>query len=428
MKQQMLNQFIKLLEKSFIVLSLTFFSGALGINSLGLLVPESIVSLIRYSIWGISVFLIFILWQNTIITISRNLLLFLLTALTYFSFLWSQSPEFTLFTSRDILMMTCFGLYFSARFTLKEQVELVGLTLFIGAIVSTICVIALPNVAMHIGDDHAGAFKGIYGHKNHFGGMMIFMWLTFFALPKDNLKIYKYFGMMFSIFLILLSTSKTSLVITLLLISVMFFYKNFRWKGKISVVLLDIGILIVGCLSVLGFTYWVELLSGLGRDSTLTGRTPVWGVMMSKLMERPFLGFGRGGFFAPKSPYALEAGQVVHSGWIPPHGHNGFLDLAVDVGLIGLALFLIIYLITFARALKRAYASHNPEDFFPLAFLLLLFMNNVTESLLLYQTNIYWVIFITISFTLSQNESIIEDEESEENYFSNQTHSYINQN
>jgi O-antigen ligase len=425
MEQKILGQLLRLAEKSFIVIGLTFFSGALGVDSLGLVVPNAVVSLFRYLTWAGSAFLILILWQNTLIAIGRNFLLFLLTVLAYFSFAWSQAPDFTLFTSRDILMMTFFGLYLAARFSLKEIVELVAFTLFIGGILSTIYAIGMPRVGVHIGDGHTGAWKGIYGHKNHFGGTMILMWLTFFSLPKNNFKIYKYFGIMLSIMLILLSTSKTSLVISLLLISIMLFYKNFRWKGKISVILLDIGIIIIGCLTVVIFTYWVELLTGIGRDSTLTGRTPVWGVMIARLIQRPFLGYGRGGFFAPKSPYAMEAGQAIRTGWIPPHGHNGFLDLAVDIGLIGLALFIIIYLTTFARVLKLAYATNNAEDFFPLAFLILLTMNNITESLLLYQTNIYWVLFITLTVMLNQKQSI--PEENEESYVSKQRHSNINE-
>ncbi len=407
MERQILAQLLRLAEKIFIVLGLTFFSGAFGVNSLGLVVPQPVISLIRFTIWGGSAFLILILWKNTLLAIGRNLLLFTLIALAYFSFLWSEVPDYTLFNSRDILMMSLFGLYLATRFSLKEIVELVGFTLFIGGIVSAIFAVGMPTVGMHLGDAHSGAWKGIYGHKNHFGGMMILMWLTFFSLPKENFNIYKYFGIMFSVFLILLSTSKTSLVISLLLISILSFYKNFRWKGKISVILLDIGILILGCLTVVLVTYWVELLTGLGRDSTLTGRTPVWGVMISRLMQRPFIGYGRGGFFAPKSPYGLEAAQAIH-GWVVPHGHNGFIDLAVDIGLIGLGLFIITCLTTFARALKLAYASNNPEDFFPLAFLILLLMNNVTESLLLYQTNIYWVIFVTLNILLNQKESIPE--------------------
>ncbi|MEO1561340.1 MAG: O-antigen ligase family protein, partial [Cyanobacteria bacterium J06632_19] len=86
MTQQIFSQIIRLLEKSFIFLGLTFFTGAFGMYSLGLVLPQSVVSLFRFSTWGISVFLIFILWQNTIIKISKNLLLFILIAIAYLSF------------------------------------------------------------------------------------------------------------------------------------------------------------------------------------------------------------------------------------------------------------------------------------------------------------------------------------------------------
>jgi O-antigen ligase len=420
MQQQILNQLIRLIEKSFIVLGLTFFSGAFGTYSLGIVVPSFVIGLIKFFVWGTSTFLILILWKNTLITIRRNLLLFLLTALACLSFMWSQVPYFTLNISTDILYMTFFGLYFAIRFSLKEIVELVALTLFIGGIISTICAIGMPRIAVHIGDVHAGAWKGIYNYKNQLGSIMNLMCVSFFALPKDNLKIYKYSGIMFSILLILLSTSKTSLVVFLLLISTIIFYKNFRWKGKISVILLDIGILILGCFTVVIVTYWVEILTELGRDATLTGRTPIWGVMIVRLMQRPFLGYGIGAYFSPKSPYAFEAGQALKTGWIPPSGHNGFLDLAVDIGLIGLGLFIIIYLTSFIRALKLAYASKNSEDIFPLVYLIMLATNNITESLLLYESNIYWVLFVTITFVLNQNSSVTD-----ENYVSEE-YSYIN--
>jgi len=425
MNQQIFNQFIRLLEKGFIVLGLSFFSGAFGAYALGLVLPRFVISFLTFFVFGTSIFLTLILWKNTLFAVSRNLLLFLLTALAYFSFIWSHTPDISLSISRDILMMTFFGLYFAARFSLKEIVELVALTLFLGAIVSTVCAIGVPSIGMHIADEHAGAWKGIYNYKNQFGSTMNIMCLTFFALPKDNSKIYKYLGISLSIFLMLLSTSKTSLVICLLLILIILFYKKYRWKGRLSVILLNIGTLIIGCFTIFIFTYWVELLTGLGRDATLTGRTPIWGVMISRLIEKPFLGYGCGAFFAPKSPYAFEAGQALKTGWIAPSGHNGFLDLALDVGLIGLVLFLTLYFTNFISALKRAYATFNSEDFFPLAYLIFLAMNNVTESLLLGYNNIHWTLFVTVCILLNQKESIIE--ESEENYFRNQTYSYINQ-
>ena len=301
--------------------------------------------------------------------------------------------------------MTSFGLYFGTRFSLKEQVHLVAFTLLIGGILSTFIAIGFPNIGLHLvaSEGHIGAWKGAYGHKNALGSMMVLSAVTFFALPKETSVIYKSAGFIFSITLILLATSKTSLVISVLLTLIMMFYRNFRWQGRISVIFINVGVLILGCLSVLVSTYWVELLTGLGRNPTLTGRTQIWSVAVARIIERPLLGYGRGAFWAPNSPYAIEAGQAMGTTWIPPHAHNGLIDLALDSGLIGVLLFLVIYFTCFSRALKRAYAPKNLEELWPLAYVTFLAMNNVTESLLLRLSNLYWVLFITVIFTMSQN-------------------------
>lgn len=405
MKKKTLSTFIRLAEKGFIILGLSFFSGVFGVHSLADVLPKPVITLIRFFVWGMSTILVCLFWKSTIITASRDKLICVLTVLALLSFVWSESPDFTLFNARDVLMMTSFGLYFATRFSLKEQVQLVACTLFIGSLLSTIVAIGLPSIGIHQADGieaHPGAWKGVYGHKNGLGSMMVLNSLTFLALPKENSTLYKWTGLSFSLVLMLLSTSRTSLVLSLLLILLMVFYRNFRWKGKISVIFIDIGILILGCVGLLIFTYWVELLTGLGRDPTLTGRTPLWGAALARLMERPLLGYGYSAFWAPKSKYAIEAGHAIGSGWIPPHAHNGLIDLLLDVGLIGLLLFLMSYFTTFTQALKRAYASKNPEELWSLAYLSFLAMNNVTESYLLHLANLYWVLFITVVFTINQ--------------------------
>ncbi len=396
-----MSKSLRFAEKIFIILGLSFFSGVFGVESMGDVLPKAIVTLIRFFVWGMSSILVCIFWKSAIITATRDKLLCILTALVLLSFIWSEFPSFTLSETRDVLMMTSFGLYFATRFNLKEQVQLVACTLLIGSILSTIFALAFPALGIHI-SDHPGAWKGVYGHKNSLGSMMVLSSLTFFLLPKESSILYKWCGFIFSLILMILSTSKTSLVLSILLLLIIMFYKNFHWKGKISVIFIDIGILILGCVAVLVFTYWVELITGLGKDPTLTGRTPLWGAVLARLMERPLLGYGRGAFWAPKSQYAIEAGQAIGSGWVPPHGHNGFVDLALDVGLIGFSLFLISYFTTFARALKRSYATKNLEELWPLAYLTFLAMNNVTESCLLYQANVYWVLFITVCLTTNQ--------------------------
>lgn len=397
-----MSKFLLFLEKCFVILCLTFFCGVFAENALGDVIPKAVVTVIRFSTWGISTALVCIFWKDTIFILLRNKLLFLLTFLSLISFIWSAAPEFTLSNLKDVMMMTCFGIYFASRFTLKEQVEQIALTLLIGALLSTIFAFSIPSLGIH-GADHPGAWRGVYGYKNTLGSMMILSLLAFFLLPKDNSKLYKWSGFTFSLVLMILSTSKTSLILFFLLISIIEFYKNFRWKGKVSILFIDILILVSGCFSVLIFSYWVELLTSLGKDPTLTGRTPMWGFAISKLMERPLFGYGREAFWAPNSPFAIEAGRTVTTGgWIVPHAHNGFLDIALDVGLIGLIIFLITFVITFSRSLKQAYTAQYPEEMWSLAFLCFLVMNNMTESFLLRGANLYWVLYISTAFTLSQ--------------------------
>ncbi|MCV3216499.1 O-antigen ligase family protein [Plectonema radiosum NIES-515] len=396
-----MNKIYRLIESFFIILGLMSFFGTLYVLSEIGVAPKGVITLIKYSIWLILISLNCIFGKSIMSTVSRNISLYLLTALTFLSFLWSKFPDFTLSNATEVIMMTLFGLYFATRFSLKEQVKLVACTLLIAGVLSTIVALGFPLVGIDQ-EAHAGAWKGVYGQKNVLGSMMVLSSLTFFALPKENSALYRWFGFTFSLVLMLLSTSKTSLVVSFLLMLIIMFYKNFKWQGKISVILGNIFILILACVAVVVLTYWIELITGLGRDPSLTGRTFIWDVMIAKLMEQPLFGYGLNAFWAPNSPYAIEVGQAFRSTWIPPNGHNGLLDLSVDVGLVGLALFLISYFTTFVRSLKRAYASKNSEDIWPLGYLSFLAMNNLTESYLMHQHNPYWIFYTTVVITMSQ--------------------------
>ncbi|TFI51776.1 O-antigen ligase family protein [Mastigocladus laminosus UU774] len=405
MKKINIGKYLRFGEKVLIISGLSFFSGIFGTQSMGIVLSEGLITFIRFSLWGIFTLLVFLFWQDAIAIINRNKILFILTAIAYFSFLWSDFPDYTFLNSRDILMMTNFGLYFAIRFSLKEQIKILIYTLLIGMFLSLVFVYVFPGIGRHW-VDHPGAWKGVYGHKNYLGSMMVLSSLAFLSLAKDTLLLYRISGLFLSLIFMFFSTSRTSLVLSFILMLIIIFYKNFRWRGKVSVIYIDITILLLGCISLLVFTYWVEIITGLGRDPTITGRTIIWNVALTRFMEKPFLGYGRGAFWAPKSNYALETSQAIGTGWVPPHGHNGFVDTALDVGLIGLGLFLFCYFIAFARALKLGYASKKPEDIWPLIYLIFLAINNVTESCLLYLPNLYWVLFMTISFTISKTKPI----------------------
>lgn len=400
------KQFWKIAEKVFVIVGLTFFTGAFDIGLTlftGALLPSFIRTAIRYFIWVTSLLIICLDWKSALRTANREKLLWILTAIILLSFLWSDVYLETLRNNREVLQMTSFGLYFATRFSLKEQVKLVALTFSIGALLSIFFALFIPAIAIHQ-KDHNGAWRGIYDYKNTFGSMMIINSLALFLLPIDNprYRIYQKIGIAIALAMILLCTSKTSLVVCLILVLILSFYRKFRWRGKVTVLFLDIGILILGCVGTLVISNWATLITSLGRDPTLTGRTLIWNFIFMKLGDKPWLGYGRSAFWSHQSKYAAEAGQTLGYGLILPHAHNGFIDITLDVGYIGLFIFIIIYFTAFIRSIKQAYATNNPEDMWPLGFLIFLAMNNMTESYLLRLSNIYWTLFITVVLSVQQ--------------------------
>lgn len=401
---------LELAEKIFSVLALTFFSGGLMLGgNQGTtpitpgLIPASIITLIRYFIWGGSTALVLLRWRKSLAVASKNLVLWVLVVLILLSSIWSDLPTYTSLMGREVMQMTTFALYFASRFSLREQVRLVAWTFGIGAIFSLIFALGYPSVGIH-GADHPGSWKGIYDYKNTLGSMMLIGSLAFFVLPVDNPKrsLYKWLGLGLPLLVIVLSTSKTAIVVCFLLAVMLIFYRTFRWQGKISVIYLDLTVLVVGIVGTFVLTNWAALLGGMGKDPTLTGRTPMWDMIIKFIMQRPFLGYGRAAFWAPGTGYPAVVGGTLSSRFVAPHGHNGYLDFALDVGLIGLGLFLFCFITAFIRALKRAYAAKKPEEIWPLAFLLFLGMNNIMESYLLRLANVYWVLFVAIALSLAQ--------------------------
>lgn len=405
------KKYMESFEKWYVVLSLTFFTGAFDIGGTtlptGAIIPHFITTGLRYFIWLTAFFLIGLNWRDALRTARQVILLWPLTVIILLSFIWSDFPLETLKSNREVLQMTSFALYFATRFSLKEQVQLIARTFFIGALLSILLAVVYPVAAIH-GADHPGAWRGIYDYKNTFGSMMIIGSLACILMRVEKSRdiLYKWAGVLIMLLMILLSTSKTSLVVYSLLRLIVFFYQRFRWQGKVTVIVLDLAILLLGCVGTLVIGFWVEILSGLGRDPTLTGRTLLWSGIFNKLQDRFWLGFGRGAFWLPQGRNAKEVGEALGYGFVAPHAHNGFIDIALDVGFIGLSLFLIIYLVAFVRALKRAYATQHSENLWPLAFLIFLAMNNMTESFLLRIANIYWVLFLTVVLSVNQGKQL----------------------
>jgi len=84
--------------------------------------------------------------------------------------------------------------------------------------------------------------------------------------------------------------------------------------------------------------------------------------------------------------------------WEVPHAHNGLLELALDTGLIGVAIFLASFLLTLRQASRVQKAGTQAAAMWPLIGLTFIAITNLTESSLLRTNNTFWLVYLIIAF------------------------------
>ena len=403
---------VKLIEKGFVVFSLVFFTGAITVILNGGTAPSPLQSnLISKIIWyGIQAATIVIVaaYRNRIIRIViKEKLLWILIALALASVLWSDQPRATLGSNQNLICLTLFGVYFATRYSLKEQLHLLAWALGIGAVLSLLFVIALPSYGiMGRGSvitaetiSHAGTWQGIYGHKNVLARIMVLSTVVFLLFATSSRKYcwLAWAGFCLSIGLILGSTSKSSLIIVLTIMAVLPFYKALRWNYTVALPFFITASLVGGSVAMLLVDNAETILGTFGRDLTLTGRTDLWAAVFEKIWQRPWLGYGYGGFWRGLGGESADVWGVVR--WEAPHSHNGFLDLWLDLGLLGLLTFALSFIILGLRAVAWVRQNKTAEGLWPLAYLTFLLLANLTESSL-FRQNFLWVLYVAITISM----------------------------
>jgi O-antigen ligase len=102
-----------------------------------------------------------------------------------------------------------------------------------------------------------------------------------------------------------------------------------------------------------------ELNRALLKDPSFTGRFDIWRFGFEKLAERPWTGFGFESFWL--TDHTMRGESKLELAWEVQniiHGHNGYLDVLLTLGIPGLVLVVYIFL------LKPVwdYHNHRPGD------------------------------------------------------------------
>lgn len=406
MRLMLQKNFLRVTESGFLILVLLISTGGpvhlirleRGIPNEG----DPVLRTIWFGIYTVTLLLMATHWKSVIRTAMRDKLLWILIAIALASVLWSSTWWVTLRRDIALIQTTFLGLYMAARYTLNEQLRLLAWTFGLAIILSFVFALAPPNYGVMHDGLHDGRWRGIYIHKNSLGSVMDLSVVSFLLLALSD-RSYRWFawaGFGLSAILILLSGSKTALVVLLTLLALLPLYKALRWRRDLVIVVLIAAVLLGGGFTTLLLSNLETALGALGKDATLSGRTDLWSVLWEMIWNRPLLGYGYGGFWqGAKGEASSYVWQVV--GWEAPHGHNGYLDLWIDLGLLGLSTFVIYFLLNILRGVAWARLTKKPAGLWPLTYLTFFFLANLTESVVLTQHNILWILYVATVLSMA---------------------------
>ncbi|MGA9657526.1 MAG: O-antigen ligase [Asticcacaulis sp.] len=325
----------------------------------------------------------------------------MLVGLCFASSYWSIAADVSTRRSIAVALTTLFGLYLASRYRGDQLVQIIALSFTLLTFGSYFVCIFVPSLGIH-NDINAGAWKGLWYEKNQMAAIMVLGFIATCAsayIAPERRKIW--IAQAVIIFaLVVLSRSKTSLLACML--SALAFPPLIAVQrgGVLSILFIWFS---ATCALVGGTLFYVApdlIFKLLGKDPTLTGRTEIWASLMRLSDKHPWLGYGYKAFW---TPYSIPASVVrAETQWGVPSAHNGWLDLLIQLGWVGVVLFGLCLAAGYFCALFRF--SSVRDGFFSVLILVLFSVLILSESFILSQNSLIWALFVCALARLTANE------------------------
>jgi|GEM_PF-1471820 len=440
------SRLLRVLESTFVVFSILVFSRALvfnlldtgtmdrmaGLNANG--ESASVISqpkifwlyLLIYCGTGLLILPRLRMVIRALVSEKYVLLLLLVAAL---SILWSTDPRESLVKAIALIACTLFGVYLAIRYDTRQQMQLFAVAFSLIMIASLLVANYFPRIGVMRGV-HEGIWRGVFLHKNTLGSYMLLAGSVFFLLTTEVSKsrILYHAAFWLAVTLLTLSCAKSALLSWMILFTVLSVYFARLNRPKVALIAI-VSVVLAFCGFVMQYKYkvmppillsqvstsvtksgfglssaWAQLVSDFEAAqrnappgaflATGSGRLRLWGHLWEKIQERPWLGYGLGGFW--RGMQGPSADIWKQERWRPPGAHNSFIDLWLDLGVIGLGLLVL----SVAAALMGSVApivkgAIDLDLLFPSAILISLCLAKIAEGGLFGANILTWILFVT---------------------------------
>jgi len=310
------------------------------------------------------------------------------------SAMWSQGPGTSLRSGLSLMVTTLLAFYLVERFSERQQMELLTMVGAFVAAANVIVALAWPQFGVDH-QLHEGAWQGLFTQKNACAEATLFLLTPALALPATGRhgQLLRAVYLMLSLLVILMTGSRTGWAITLMYFGFAGSLRMLRRFGRRD--LLPLTALASGfaaAVTVALLAYPALFLSLIGRSASFSGRAQIWEAILASVLRRPLGGYGFDAFWSMLHGEAMRVFSA--TGWVVTSAHSGFLNVALELGLVGLALVAL----TFVQALRYAAAAFRPghsgyvDWCIGMVFLTILY--NIDERTLMAPQYLPWILYI----------------------------------
>jgi exopolysaccharide production protein ExoQ len=299
----------------------------------------------------------------------------------------SQQPSRTISSGVLLLGSTLLLYYIMTRYSSGQVLEILlvlGTMTILGSIMFSL---ATPQYGLDQMGGHSDAWKGLFSAKNYFGNMaLFFMTAAVSYRPRTmSFRVMRGLQIIFCLVAIAFSRAATAYLLTVIYVAYFVILKALHRLRKTDYLLVCLLLLVAVSTVVVVIVVWPDsLIYLLGKDVTLTGRTQIWSAVFDSIVKRPWLGYGYQAFWLGLEGESYRVILVVS--WLLSQAQNGFLDVLLESGLMGLTIVLLVFGFALRDGVGCLLRSRDETQLraveWYLALVLLTFIYNLDESFL----------------------------------------------
>lgn len=328
------------------------------------------------------------------------------------SLAWSINPGIAI-RRLGLTAIIIFSIFLLVEKTGYERtVSALRISLVLLLLANYVAVLGWPVPSIHQATEAdpsiVGAWHGILPQKNFAGTVCAFAVLFFVFDAKAISRLLRVAVIVAASYFLYRSESKTSMILLLLSLGLGVISSRYNPYNRLLLLLSMAAVLSAGAIG--GYQYWDVIAAPFDNEDTLTGRVQIWPLLLEYWRDHWLTGSGFGSFWNIGGTEPISA---YTEGWIAEitSGHNGYLDLLVQIGLPGLVLVIVATILAPVWKFMSSKRLDPARRSLLLAIFFFAVWHNLTESSL-FDRDATVHVFLILTIALMGTPSRAESEDS----------------